>query len=96
MARLAEFLAARAARYVLLFGALTDKETGEMLPPLLARAHAAVLTEPASPRARPAADLARTLPPGLPARVVEASTPVDSDEHPPLAAGRGRCHRAVA
>ena len=70
VARLAEFLAARAARYVLLFGALTDKETGEMLPPLLARAHAAVLTEPASPRARPAADLARTLPPGLPARVV--------------------------
>lgn len=70
IARLVEFLAAREARYVLLFGALADKEVGEMLPPLLPRALAAVLTEPESPRALPAAALARAVPPTLPVRVV--------------------------
>ncbi len=70
IARLVEFLAAREARYVLLFGALADKEVGDAAAAAAAGARAAVLTEPGEPTPLPAAALARAVPPTLPVRVV--------------------------
>ena len=45
----------------MLFGVLDDKPVGEMLPHLDSRAERVVLTQPTSPRARPAEDLAALL-----------------------------------
>ena len=69
-ARLADFLAARGARGTLLFGAVGDKDAAGMLAALAPFADRVVLTEPDSPRARPAAELAALLPRGLPSAVV--------------------------
>ena len=44
-------------RYVLLFGALNDKDVARVLPALAGGATRVVLTEPSSPRAYPAAEL---------------------------------------
>ncbi|MDI9631029.1 MAG: Mur ligase family protein [Acidobacteriota bacterium] len=68
--RLAEFLAARGARGTLLFGALDDKDAAGMLAALAPHADRVVFTEPASPRARPAASLPALLPAPVPAQVV--------------------------
>jgi dihydrofolate synthase / folylpolyglutamate synthase len=46
----------------LLFGVLADKDAGEMLAALAGRAGRIVLTAPASPRARPPAELAALVP----------------------------------
>lgn len=68
-ARLAEFLAARTGRGTILFGAVGDKDAAGMLGALAPLAERFVLTEPDSPRARPAAELAALLPAGLPVAV---------------------------
>jgi dihydrofolate synthase / folylpolyglutamate synthase len=54
---LARFLSRLAKPFDLLFGVLADKDYGEMLPPLAARARRVVLTRPASPRAKDPAEL---------------------------------------
>jgi dihydrofolate synthase/folylpolyglutamate synthase len=54
---LARFLDRLASPADLLFGVLADKDYGEMLPRLAARARRIVLTRPASPRAMDPADL---------------------------------------
>jgi dihydrofolate synthase/folylpolyglutamate synthase len=51
VAALARFLAGLGRRFVLVFGALADKDFAHMLPPLAERASALVLTRPDSPRA---------------------------------------------
>jgi dihydrofolate synthase/folylpolyglutamate synthase len=58
VAALARFLDRLGRPFVLLFGALADKEVTAMLPPLAARARAVVLTRPVSARALDPADLA--------------------------------------
>ncbi len=50
----------------LLFGVLGDKDAEAILAPLAPLARRATLTTPASPRARPPAELAALLPPALP------------------------------
>lgn len=65
--RLAEFLSSRGGRGTLLFGAVGDKDAAAMLAPLAPLAERFVLTEPDSPRARPAAELAAMLPAAMPA-----------------------------
>ena len=67
--RLAEVLAARGARGTILFGAVGDKDAAAMLAPLVPLAERFVLTEPDSPRARPAAQLAALLPAAMPVAV---------------------------
>jgi len=59
---LARFLASLGRRYVLVFGALADKDFAHMLPPLAGRASALVLTRPDSPRALDPARLLALLP----------------------------------
>lgn len=59
---LAAFLDELDRPFTLLFGALADKEVGEMLPPLAARAQRVVLSRPDSPRAAAPAMLANLLP----------------------------------
>jgi dihydrofolate synthase/folylpolyglutamate synthase len=61
VAVLTAFLDQQAEPFDLLFGVLDDKPTGEMLPHLDSRAERIVLTQPTSPRARPAAELAALL-----------------------------------
>jgi dihydrofolate synthase/folylpolyglutamate synthase len=51
VAALARFLAGLGRRFVLVFGALADKDFARMLAPLAANASAVVLTRPESPRA---------------------------------------------
>lgn len=80
---LVRFLDRLGRPFVLLFGALADKETSAMLPPLARRARAVVLTRPASDRALDPAELAATLDPAIPHAL--ASEPVAA-----LAAARGR------
>lgn len=63
VAALASFLDRLGRPFVLLFGALADKEVSAMLPPLARRARAVVLTRPASDRALGPADLAGLLDP---------------------------------
>lgn len=58
---LARFLARLDQPADLLFGVLADKDYGEMLPLLAARAHRIVLTRPASPRAKDPAELLHLL-----------------------------------
>jgi dihydrofolate synthase/folylpolyglutamate synthase len=62
---LARFLASLGRPYRLMFGALTDKELGAMLPPLAAGATDVVLTCPVSPRAADPAALAALVPVGM-------------------------------
>ncbi|MGE5233878.1 MAG: glutamate ligase domain-containing protein, partial [Acidobacteriota bacterium] len=57
VAEVGAFLAQWGEPVDLLFGALADKEVGDMLPPLAARAERIVLTRPDSPRALAPADL---------------------------------------
>jgi dihydrofolate synthase/folylpolyglutamate synthase len=66
---LARFLDRLGRPCVLLFGALADKETSAMLPPLARRARAVVLTRPVSDRALDPAALAATLDPAVPSRL---------------------------
>jgi dihydrofolate synthase/folylpolyglutamate synthase len=80
---LARFLDRLGRPFVLLFGALADKETSAMLPPLARRARAVVLTRPASDRALAPADLAASLDPATP-RTLEPEPAAA------LAAARGR------
>ncbi len=61
---LREYLEEQVADYTLLFGALRDKDVGEMLPLLGGGATRVVLTTPASPRAIPPEELLSLLPEG--------------------------------
>jgi dihydrofolate synthase / folylpolyglutamate synthase len=61
VAALTAFLDAQGEPFDLLFGVLDDKQVDEMLLPLASRAHRVTLTQPSSPRARPAAELAQRL-----------------------------------
>ena len=61
VAALTAFLDAQGDPFDLLFGVLGDKQADEMLLPLASRARQVVLTQPSSPRARPAAELAALL-----------------------------------
>ena len=61
VATLVAFLDELGEPFDLLFGVLGDKQVDEMLPPLAERARRVVLTQPTSPRARPAAELAQLL-----------------------------------
>jgi len=81
---LARFLDRLGRPFVLLFGALADKETSAMLPPLARRARAVVLTRPASDRALAPADLAASLDPATPCTL----------EPEPAAALAAACGRA--
>lgn len=67
-------LDARRTSFDLLFGVLDDKDVGGMLPPLAARASHVTLTRPESARARPPESLRPLLAPGVPWRVVHATT----------------------
>ncbi len=58
---LAAFLDRLGEPFTLLFGVLADKDAGEMLPPLAARARSVFLTQPSSARARPVGDLVALL-----------------------------------
>ncbi|HVF61490.1 MAG TPA: Mur ligase family protein [Thermoanaerobaculia bacterium] len=58
IAVLTAFLDQQGEPFDLLFGVLADKPAGEMLPHLDSRAERIVLTQPTSPRARPAEELA--------------------------------------
>lgn len=58
VATLTAFLDQQGEPFDLLFGVLDDKPAGEMLPHLDSRAERIVLTQPTSPRARPAEELA--------------------------------------
>jgi dihydrofolate synthase/folylpolyglutamate synthase len=86
VAALAAFLDRIDRPFVLVFGALADKDVASMLPPLAARARAIVLTRPASDRALEPAELARRLGRSAPA-VVEADPGAALDTA--LAAARG-------
>ncbi len=68
---LCRFLERHAPRYTLLFGALSDKEVGAILPPLARGARRLVLTRPDSDRAVPAAALRAQAPASVPTAVVE-------------------------
>jgi dihydrofolate synthase / folylpolyglutamate synthase len=61
-AALAAFLDDTSGRIDLVFGALADKDAGPMLDRLAPRLRHLILTTPASPRARPPAELAELLP----------------------------------
>ena len=61
VATLTAFLDQQGEPFDLLFGVLDDKQVDEMLLPLASRAHRVTLTQPSSPRARPAAELAALL-----------------------------------
>lgn len=62
----------------LLFGVLTDKEAGEMLPPLAALARRLILTRPPGPRGRDPRELPALLPAGAEAAIEpELSTALD-------------------
>jgi len=56
---LESFLEQHLPKYCLLFGVLEDKEVGEMLPTLSARASSVILTRPASSRSRDPHELER-------------------------------------
>lgn len=62
MRALADSLQRHGDRYVLLFGALADKQVGRELPPLATPASAVILTRPPSDRAVPPERLAALLP----------------------------------
>ncbi|MBP9143993.1 MAG: bifunctional folylpolyglutamate synthase/dihydrofolate synthase [Thermoanaerobaculia bacterium] len=66
---LVEFLDELDRPFTLLFGALADKDLGQMLPDLAARASRVVLTRPASPRAADPATLAALVPAAKSVRV---------------------------
>jgi dihydrofolate synthase/folylpolyglutamate synthase len=63
-AAVADFLDELDRPFTLLFGALADKEIGQMLPVLAQRARRVILTRPESPRAAEPAALAALLPEG--------------------------------
>ncbi|HEX5758449.1 MAG TPA: Mur ligase family protein [Thermoanaerobaculia bacterium] len=63
VAALAAFLDELGEPFDLLFGVLGNKQVRQMLSPLALRAERVVLTQPTSPRALPAAELAELLPP---------------------------------
>jgi dihydrofolate synthase/folylpolyglutamate synthase len=83
---LARFLDRLGRPFVLLFGALADKQVGAMLPPLAARARAVVLTRPSSDRALDPGQLAGCLAAGT-RPTVEADPGAALDAA--LAAARG-------
>ena len=68
-AALVAFLTELDRPFTLLFGALADKDVGEMLPALARRAARVVLSRPESPRAAHPASLAALLPEGKPSEI---------------------------
>ncbi|TNF73925.1 MAG: bifunctional folylpolyglutamate synthase/dihydrofolate synthase, partial [Acidobacteria bacterium] len=71
---LARFLDRRELTYDLLFGVLADKDVGEILPVLAAKARRVTLTSPHSHRALPPEEIERLLPAGR-VDVVPAAPP---------------------
>jgi dihydrofolate synthase/folylpolyglutamate synthase len=71
---LARFLSRQELDYNLLFGVLADKDAGEILPVLVAKARSVILTSPDSERALPPAEIEKLLPAGR-AVVVPAAAP---------------------